>query len=150
MQAPEVPSSIPWREVIAQRPVRDRIPAVRCTNTARTTGARCKLPAVKGSEPPRCNIHGVTRGSLAREQADANLALDVQARIAAMVPKAMARVEQIIDQPLDDKVALAAAKDILDRAGHGAVHKHEVGGPGAFADVDSDIERLLSGGEDQR
>jgi hypothetical protein len=50
----------------------------------------------------------------------------------------------------DDKIRLAAAKDVLDRTGHGAVRKSEVnlsvtsGG----VDVDAEIERRLSGGLD--
>lgn len=62
-----------------------------------------------------------------------------------MVPKAMSRIEQIIDNPEDDKIGLAAAKDLLDRAGHGAVNKNlninaEVN---AGMDIDEQIEQML-------
>ena len=67
-------------------------------------------------------------------------------QIDALVPAALDTMRKLVLDAKDDKTQLAAAKDVLDRAGHGATSKHEVGGPGAFAllDVDGQIERMLA------
>jgi len=63
-----------------------------------------------------------------------------QDRLVKIVPNALGVIEQLLDAP-DDKVRLAAAKDILDRAGLTARVKVE----GEFTvTMDDEIERLLT------
>lgn len=121
-----------------------------CTATAKSTGQRCTLKAVTGSTV--CHTHGAARGTPARRVADEILEKkDLAARIAEAADAALDTVLSLAKDASDDKTQLAAAKDILDRAGHGAVKKSEIGGPGAFAllDVDSQIERMLSEGRSE-
>jgi len=95
-----------------------------------------------------CRSHGGALPNV-RAAADAKLEeYDVKRRIDDLVPKALATMERLVTDAQDDKTALAASKDVLDRSGHGAPNKIEVGGPGAFMhDVDAQIERILSRGE---
>lgn len=120
-----------------------------CTAKVRSTGEPCKNMAVVGTTV--CVAHGARRGMTMRNVADAIIEKkDLARRIEEAADKALDTVIALSDDATDDKTRLAAAKDILDRAGHGAVRKSEVGGPGAFGqlNVDEQIERMLSRGGD--
>ena len=57
----------------------------------------------------------------------AELKKRIDIKISNVVPKAVKRIEMIIDSKNED-VALRAAKDVLDRAGYKATNKVEVEG----------------------
>lgn len=150
MDLPEIVHLINVGEVAPQqlahvRKLRDAIPGKRCGEYGHTNraGEPCGLWAIKGTTA--CKRHG-GHTPVVRAKADRVVGEQVLEQLKQMVPKALARIEQIIDDPTDDKVALAAARDILDRAGHSAVHKVEAGTPGSFDGVDQRIEDLLSRG----
>jgi hypothetical protein len=124
--------------------------STRCTAMCKATGEQCAKWAVVATEPPRCASHGAQVGSVLRMRADERLELhDFEQQLEQAQKRALNVVIALADDATDDKTRLAAAKDLLDRGGHGAVRKVEQGQPGAFAqlDVDTEIERMLSGGE---
>jgi hypothetical protein len=124
--------------------------STRCEAPCKATGERCRKMAVTGTDPPRCLSHGAYPGSKLRAAADARLEqADFERQLEEAQHRALEVVIQLADGAEDDKTRLAAAKDLLDRGGHGAVKKLEQGQPGAFAqvDVDAQIERMLSRGE---
>lgn len=78
----------------------------RCTATNRA-GQRCKKAPIPGGAV--CVMHG---GGAPQVQQAAKL------RLAALVDPAITRLGELLKQKKNDKVALGAVKDILDRAGH--------------------------------
>ncbi len=121
------------------------MPSQPCSGRTKN-GLPCGNRGVKGTVPPKCTAHGGGKPQVAA-QAEANLERAFSEQLGDLVPKAMRVLEEVLDESSDDKVRISAARDILDRAGHGAVKKSQVdmtvtsGG----VDVDDDIERMLAG-----
>ena len=89
----------------------------RCTAKAKGTGKRCKLPPIKGATV--CRKHGASAPQVKRKARE---------RFNDLVDPAINRLAKVID---DDNVPaasqVAAAKDILDRAGYKPVEQiHDV------------------------
>src|SRR5262245_49174819 len=101
-----------------------------CTAHSSRTGERCRKAPIAGSNV--CRTHG---GAAPQVQAKA------RARILALVDPALAELARIVNEGEADNVRLAAARDILDRAGLGAKqivaneHTGKDGGP-----IDSNIQ----------
>lgn len=95
------------------------MPSHRCGRRTRSGGTCRQWPIAGGTV---CRMHG---GSAPQVKQAA------EARIKALAEgRALARLEELLESPLDS-VALAAAKDLLDRAGYAArqrvdVHHHQV------------------------
>lgn len=70
----------------------------------RKTGDRCKKLAIKGGTV--CRVHGGAAPQVKQK---------AQERLAAMVPAALQRLSELMQQKRDMKVALGATKDVLDR-----------------------------------
>lgn len=78
-------------------------------------------------------------------EAVAEAEYDFAQRLQALVPEALGKVAQIMRDGDDDRVELAAAKDILDRAGYGAVQRSlNVTVNISGVDVDQEIESMLA------
>ena len=99
----------------------------RCTATAKSTGERCKQPAVPGSNV--CRFHG---GNAKQVQDKA------QERLDRMADETTAEMQDVVEDllqtyhqlPPEDKTQVAAElrknwKLILDRTGHGKTEKRE-------------------------
>lgn len=84
-----------------------------CTATART-GAQCKQPAIAGGNV--CRYHGGAAPQVIKKARE---------RLAALVDPAIARLATVVNDE-DSRVALAAAKDILDRNDLTGKTKHEI------------------------
>jgi hypothetical protein len=82
-----------------------RPPAHRCTAHSKQTGERCRQPAIPGGNV--CRYHG---GASPQVQATA------KERLAAMVDPALGRLAQLL-RTKNERVALGAVKDVLDRNG---------------------------------
>jgi hypothetical protein len=80
----------------------------------RTNGDPCRAHAILGGAV--CIVHG---GAAPQTRAKA------AERIAALVDPAITRLKDLLDDP-SSTVALAAVRDILDRAGFGAKQRLEV------------------------
>ena len=92
----------------------------RCTAHSSRTGEKCRLPPIKGGTV--CLVHG---GSAPQVK---NRALQ---RLTELVEPAIAELNRIMCDaggPNPDAVKLAAAKDILDRAGFKPTDKIQLGG----------------------
>jgi hypothetical protein len=100
----------------------------RCTATAKSTGERCKQPAIPGGDV--CRFHG---GSAEQVQDKA------QERLDRMADETTAEMQDILDDlttefhhaPPEEKVSIArelrqAWVKILDRTGHGPTEKREL------------------------
>ena len=88
----------------------------RCSARSKTSGGQCGQSALLGGTV--CYWHG---GKAPQVMATA------EQRIRALAEgPALARMEHLIDQADTDSVRLAAARDVLDRAGYGAVRKLDV------------------------
>lgn len=100
---------------------RDTYPAWQCKAHSPRTGKRCRQKAIRGASV--CKMHG---GSAPQVRAAA------QARILALVNPALNAVADCleVDQPL--VIRLAAARDILDRAGFSPRQQHELAGDVTF------------------
>lgn len=74
-----------------------------------------------------CKLHGgaTQTGKKHAKQ----LRQDAWDRILSLTDPALSRLAQLIDGAESDTVRLAAARDVLDRAGLGAKHVHEHTGP---------------------
>lgn len=81
-------------------------PARQCTAKAKGTGKRCGRYAIAGGTV--CITHG---GSAPQVKRKAKL------RLLELVDPAITKLQQIMESGESDQVKLAAAKDILDRAG---------------------------------
>ena len=80
----------------------------RCTATSTRSHKRCKKAAIKGGTV--CATHG---GSAPQVRNRA------RQRIMEAADPAAARMVQLIDSD-DERISLAASKDLMDRAGHKA------------------------------
>ena len=88
---------------------------MRCTSPAKTTGKQCRRGAIHGGTV--CKKHGGGAPQVKKAAAE---------RLKALVHPAIDRINQTIEGVnIPAAVALAAAKDILDRTGHKPVEKHE-------------------------
>lgn len=96
----------------ADEPELDR--QVQCKARSKQTKNRCKRPAIPGGTV--CRFHGGGAPQVAAKAKE---------RLAALVDPAITRLGELLEQRKNDPVALAAAKDILDRAGHKAPAKVE-------------------------
>jgi hypothetical protein len=90
-------------------------------------------------------VHGAAQGSSARRKADERTRDEYRDRLYEIADKAISGIERILENPEDDKVLLAASKDVLDRVGLGAVQKNlnlnaDVD---AGVNVDDEIEGLV-------
>ena len=104
--------------------------ANRCHATARS-GKRCRNLAIAGGTV--CRFHG---GAAPQVRAKA------QERLAALVDPAIERLSKIVQDDEAKALALAAARDILDRNNLSGKHKHEhVGGAGG--PIITRIERVI-------
>ncbi len=93
---------------------------MRCTARAKSTGEQCQRNAMAGGKV--CRVHG---GAAPQVRAKA------QERLAALVDPAIERLSKIVQDDEAKALALAAARDILDRNNLSGKHKHEhVGGAG--------------------
>lgn len=90
----------------------------RCKARSSQTGEPCKRWALRGATV--CTSHGAKAPQVA---------FKAEERIQALVPLALARIEALIDQADMDSIRLAAAKDIMDRAGHKPTEKRQLSGP---------------------
>lgn len=88
----------------------------RCTAQARTTGNQCKRRPILGGTV--CKMHGGGAPQVIKKALE---------RLAALVDPAIARLAVVVDDE-DSRVALAAAKDILDRNDYTGKTKHEFTG----------------------
>lgn len=115
---------------------------VRCTATSKWTGEQCRQWAVNGATI--CYVHGAAEGTPARAKASERILAEYEEWLEDATRKAMVGVSDILENPEDQKVLLSAAKDVLDRAGHGAVKKSM--SINVDMDVDAEIEGLLARG----
>ena len=112
----------------AETPHGDETPD-QCTATAKTTGERCKQPAVPGADV--CRFHG---GNASQVQEKAQERLDRMAdTTTATIQDQIADLEAEYDraEDADEKLAIMAEmrrlwKIILDRTGHGPSETREV------------------------
>jgi len=116
----------------------------RCTATAKSTGERCKRPAIKGGDV--CYQHG---GAAQQVQDKAQERLD---RMADSVTADMeSRIDDLVGlydaAPPDEKARIMSELrklwvDVLDRTGHGPTEKREVENTGddALAEVIIDFD----------
>jgi len=88
----------------------------RCTAKAKTTGNQCKRRPIPGGRV--CKMHGGGAPQVVKKARE---------RLDALVDPAIARLAVLVDDE-DKKVALAAAKDILDRNDITGKTKHEATG----------------------
>ena len=87
--------------------------------TNKKTGQRCKRRVGRGSRV--CWAHG---GAAPREREA------IPQRLQALAQAALDEIVRILSDGDGDPVRLAAARDILDRAGYSMRHKHEHSGEG--------------------
>ena len=88
-----------------------------CTAKAKTTGERCTQPAKTGGKV--CHYHGGKAPQVERANA--------RRIIEALVGPALTRIGKLIeDGEVPSAVQLAAARDMLDRAGYKPVDKSEI------------------------
>jgi hypothetical protein len=111
-------------------------PPARCTATAKGTGQRCRRAPIVGGTV--CVKHG--GGAPQVQKAARQRILDA----------AQDAVSTLIRATVDDNVPwpvrLAAARDLLDRAGEGAKQQIEVTThDGDLADLDAALEALTTG-----
>lgn len=74
-----------------------------------------------------CNLH--TGATVSGRKHAATLRADAWARILELTDPALNALAQLLDDAEVESVRLGAARDILDRAGLGAKHVHELTGP---------------------
>lgn len=92
------------------------LPRTTCKATSKRSGERCHNPPMKGQEV--CRMHGgATKAARARAE---------ERLLAATDPAAAKLVSLMTDRTVPYSVQLAAAKDILDRAGIGTKQELDV------------------------
>ena len=91
--------------------------ARQCTATAKSTGKRCTHPPIHGGSV--CRFHGGAAPQVIKKARE---------RLADLVDPAIGRLKVLVNAE-DERVALAAAKDILDRNDLTGKTKHEITGP---------------------
>ncbi len=91
--------------------------ARQCTATAKSTGKRCTQPPIHGGAV--CRYHGGAAPQVIKKARE---------RLADLVDPAIGRLRVLVDTE-DERVALAAAKDILDRNDVTGKAKREITGP---------------------
>lgn len=109
---------------------RDNPMARQCTATARN-GNRCRQVPIRGGNV--CRYHG---GAAPQVQKAA------RERLAALVDPAISRLTQLLCEKKDKRVALSAARDILDRNELTGRSRVELTGPGGGPIV-TKIERVI-------
>jgi len=87
----------------------------RCTAKSKTTGKRCRKPPIPGGGV--CHVHGGGAPQVRKKARE---------RLAALVDPAIDRLGVLVRDEDDKRVALAAAKDILDRCNLGGKKKVEL------------------------
>lgn len=92
-----------------------QLPMGRICTARRTNGEPCKRFAIVGGNV--CSTHGGAAPQVKHA---------AEARLSALVDPAITRLTSIMEQTDNDAVALAAVKDILDRAGYKQVEKLQV------------------------
>lgn len=105
-------------------------PNPHCGATLKRGDGTCGHQAGWGTDHPghgNCKLHGgaTPTGKKHAKQ----LRQEAWDRILTLTDPALARLAQLIDGAETDTVRLAAARDVLDRAGLGAKHVHEHTGP---------------------
>lgn len=115
--------------------------ASRCTATAKLTGKRCGMAAIRGGRV--CVLHG---GSAPHVKAAATM------RIAMLVDPALEVMYDALNPKHPITARISAAKDILDRAGHKPIERMENinwnGDPGSLSEEQLDalmgyLEKLV-------
>ena len=86
---------------------------VQCVHTARSTGERCRRWAIRGSTV--CLKHGGNAEHIKKKAAERIENLKAQLAL-AVAPHAVAKLVALMESE-DDKVALKAATEVLDRVG---------------------------------
>jgi hypothetical protein len=84
----------------------------RACSAHRSDGAPCRGLAIRGGSV--CNVHG---------GAAPQVKLAAELRIRALVDPSLDRIQRAIADDANPQLALAAARDILDRAGYRATEK---------------------------
>lgn len=112
---------------------------VRCTAKSATTGEQCKKWAIRGHHV--CTSHGGLSPQV-RGKAEEN----IRELILAAAPTAFRTLLEMAATAQSESVRVAAARDLLDRAGHGATSKQalELTQPGQETDLDRDIKTLVA------
>lgn len=82
------------------------LPEHRCTAKSRTSGQQCRKKAIPGGTV--CRYHGGAAPQVKRR---------AQLRLLELVDPAIVTLAKVMANGENDQVRLAAAKDILDRAG---------------------------------
>jgi hypothetical protein len=99
-----------------------------------TVGRRCQAHTSAGNPCQQSAIKGGTvcfhHGGAAPQVKQA-----AEARLAALVDPAITRLTKIVNETEQDAVALAAVKDILDRAGYKQVEKINLTGDLTMRDL---------------
>jgi len=98
----------------------------RCTATSKTHSTRCKQPAIAGGTV--CHYHGGAAPQVKRAAAE---------RLLAMVDPALDAFDRALVHK-DIHAAIRVARDVLDRAGHGAPTKVEHSGTVSLVDLVDD------------
>jgi hypothetical protein len=108
---------------------------MKCTAKSGRTGLPCKRDAIKGGSV--CYIHGGAAPQVKRSAA---------ARLAMLVDPAIGVLDRSMSDKADPRVALMAARDVLDRNGFKPPDRHVVTGAdgGALELNVSPSEQLLS------
>ena len=101
-----------------------------CTATARS-GDRCRQVPIRGGNV--CRFHGGSAPQVKKK---------ARQRLAELVDPAIKRLRILVDEKKDKRVALAAARDILDRNDLIGTSRHELTGPGGGPIV-TRIERVI-------
>jgi hypothetical protein len=110
----------------------------------RKSGGTCGQAAGWGTDHPgvgTCKLHGGSTPT-GRKHAE-TLRQEAWARIMEMTDPALTALLRIVTAGETDTVRLGAARDILDRAGLGARHVHEISGPGGAPIAIEDRTALL-------
>lgn len=103
-----------WRGPTSNRP----LPTVRCTRIKKN-GEQCKNRSIRGlgldGGRGVCRIHG---GQLPSVKAHANKIVQAaRMELLNSVPDAVSQIVGLVQNSNDEKIILAAAKEVLDRAG---------------------------------
>ena len=119
----------------------DIIPSIRCSARSKQTGRQCGAWAIPGGTV--CYHHGG-----AARQVKAAATERIRARLMALAGPAVVALEELVAKATADdgtpaSVRLAAARDILDRAGYGATQKVEIDATHSIrSEIDAELSRL--------
>ena len=80
-----------------------KVPEHQCTARSKTSGSRCRRPAIRGGTV--CRFHGGAAPQVIKK---------AQERLAELVDPALTRLAKLVDGD-NPSVALGAVKDVLDR-----------------------------------